>query len=160
MDRLLAWLLPHDVLEEVLGDLHEVFYRQVPEKGIVKAKRAYLLRALPYLRLYYLKRKSKTYAYPKPLFIDMLRNYFTITFRTLARNKVYSGINILGLSIGLAAAMLILLYTKDEISYDRFHGMRPISTGLSTSALTPTAAWQEQREYRLAAGPDVQQGNS
>lgn len=36
-------------------------------------------------------------------------------------NKVYSGINIMGLSIGLAAAMLIVLYSKDEVSYDRFH---------------------------------------
>ena len=36
-------------------------------------------------------------------------------------NKAYSGINIMGLSIGLAAAMLIVLYSKDEVSYDRFH---------------------------------------
>jgi ABC-type antimicrobial peptide transport system permease subunit len=137
MDHLLAWLLPHDVLEEVLGDLHEVYYRQVPEKGVGRAKRAYLLRALPYLRLYYLKRKSRTYAYPKPLFMDMLRNYLTITFRNLARNKVYSGINILGLSIGLAAAMLILLYTKDEISYDRFHENAPHIYRIVNKRLNP-----------------------
>jgi putative ABC transport system permease protein len=37
------------------------------------------------------------------------------------RNKVYSFINIAGLSLGLACAMLIILYTKDEISFDRFH---------------------------------------
>lgn len=37
------------------------------------------------------------------------------------RNKVYSFINIGGLSIGLACAMLIILYVKDEVSYDRFH---------------------------------------
>ncbi len=137
LDRLLAWFLPHDVLEEVLGDLHEVFYRQAAEKGAGKAKRAYLRRALPYLRLYYLKRKSKTYAYPKPLFTDMLRNYFTITVRHLVRNKVYSGINILGLSFGLAAAMLILLYTKDEASYDRFHENGPQIYRIVTRGLNP-----------------------
>lgn len=37
------------------------------------------------------------------------------------RNKAYSTINIVGLSLGLACAMLIILYTKDELSYDRFH---------------------------------------
>ena len=37
------------------------------------------------------------------------------------RNKIYSAINILGLSIGLGCAMLILLYVKDETSFDRFH---------------------------------------
>ncbi len=51
----------------------------------------------------------------------MLRNYFTIAFRTLLRNKVYSTINICGLALGLAVAMLIILYAKDEVSYDQFH---------------------------------------
>lgn len=39
----------------------------------------------------------------------------------LFRNKSYSAINIAGLSLGLACAMLIILYTKDELSFDRFH---------------------------------------
>ena len=51
----------------------------------------------------------------------MLKNYFSTTFRNLARNKAYSFINIAGLSLGLACAMLIMLYVKDEVSFDRFH---------------------------------------
>ncbi len=51
----------------------------------------------------------------------MFKNYFTIALRNLSRHKVYTFINIAGLSIGLACAMLILLYVKDEVSYDRFH---------------------------------------
>jgi putative ABC transport system permease protein len=51
----------------------------------------------------------------------MFRNYFKTAFRNLQRNKVYSAINILGLSLGLACGMLIILYVKDEVSYDRFH---------------------------------------
>jgi len=51
----------------------------------------------------------------------MFKNYFKIAIRNLKRNKAFSFINISGLSIGLACCMLILLYTKDEISYDRFH---------------------------------------
>jgi putative ABC transport system permease protein len=50
----------------------------------------------------------------------MLKNYFKTAFRSLARNKVYSFINIAGLSIGLACVMLIMLYVKDEVSFDRF----------------------------------------
>ena len=42
-------------------------------------------------------------------------------WKNLLRNKVYSIINIAGLSIGLACCMLIILYGKDELSYDRFH---------------------------------------
>jgi putative ABC transport system permease protein len=51
----------------------------------------------------------------------MIKNYFKTAFRNLARNKIYSFINIAGLSIGLACAMLIMLYVKDEVSFDRFH---------------------------------------
>jgi putative ABC transport system permease protein len=50
----------------------------------------------------------------------MFKNYFKIAFRNLQRNKVYSFINIAGLSLGLACAMLIILYVKDEVSFDRF----------------------------------------
>src|SRR5436190_3402988 len=51
----------------------------------------------------------------------MIKNYFKTAFRNLARNKVYSLFNIAGLSIGLACAMFIMLYVKDEVSFDRFH---------------------------------------
>lgn len=51
----------------------------------------------------------------------MYRSYLKTAIRNLLRNKVYSFINIAGLSLGLACAMLIVLYVKDEVSYDRFH---------------------------------------
>src|SRR6478609_5445145 len=51
----------------------------------------------------------------------MFKNYFKIAFRNLHRNKVYSFINIAGLTIGLACTMLIILYVKDEVSFDKFH---------------------------------------
>ena len=52
----------------------------------------------------------------------MFKNYFKTALRNLTRNKVYSFINIIGLSLGLSCSMLIILYVKDEVSYDRFHG--------------------------------------
>jgi putative ABC transport system permease protein len=55
----------------------------------------------------------------------MIRNYFKIAWRNIIRNKVFSSINILGLSLGLAVVMLITLYVKDELSYDRFHAQGP-----------------------------------
>src|SRR6186713_361268 len=51
----------------------------------------------------------------------MIKNYFIVAWRNLWRNKIFAIIKILGLSIGLTVCMLIFLYTKDEISYDRFH---------------------------------------
>jgi putative ABC transport system permease protein len=51
----------------------------------------------------------------------MLKNYFKIAFRNLLRNKAFSVINISGLAIGMASAMLILLWIQNEVSYDQFH---------------------------------------
>lgn len=51
----------------------------------------------------------------------MFRNYFLTAFRNLNRNKLFSAINLSGLALGLACVMLILLFIKDELSYDRFH---------------------------------------
>lgn len=51
----------------------------------------------------------------------MLKNYFTIAIRNLFKNKVYSGINIIGMAIGLACCLTIGLFIRDELSYDRFH---------------------------------------
>lgn len=51
----------------------------------------------------------------------MYKNYFKIAFRNLIRFKAYSLINIFGLAIGLAACILILLFVKDELSYDKFN---------------------------------------
>ena len=51
----------------------------------------------------------------------MIRNYLTIAIRNLLRHPVYSLINIIGLAIGMAACMLIVLYIQDELSYDHYH---------------------------------------
>lgn len=51
----------------------------------------------------------------------MLKNYLKIAFRSLLKNKVYSVINIVGLSVGMACCILILFHVQDELSYDNFH---------------------------------------
>jgi putative ABC transport system permease protein len=51
----------------------------------------------------------------------MLRNYLTVALRNLWRNKAFSFINIFGLSVGLAAGILLLLWVQEELSFDKFH---------------------------------------
>jgi putative ABC transport system permease protein len=68
----------------------------------------------------------------------MLKNYFLTAWRNLARNKTYSFTNLAGLSIGLASVMLILLYVKDEVSFDRFHANGPHIYRLVHESLDPT----------------------
>jgi len=51
----------------------------------------------------------------------MIRNYLLIAVRTLRRNKLFSLINIFGLALSVAVGMMVILRTKDALSYDRFH---------------------------------------
>lgn len=51
----------------------------------------------------------------------MIKNYFKVAFRQLIKNKGYSFLNILGLSLGMACALLILLWVNDEYQYNKFH---------------------------------------
>ena len=52
---------------------------------------------------------------------NMFKNYFKIAFKNIMRNKIFSFINIFGLASGMACSLLIFLFVKDEISYDRFN---------------------------------------
>lgn len=51
----------------------------------------------------------------------MLKNLFKIAFRNIFKDKVYSAINILGLTIGITCSMFLFMYILDELSYDRYH---------------------------------------
>jgi len=51
----------------------------------------------------------------------MLQNYFKIAWRNLVKNKLYSSLNIFGLTIGMASALLILLWVQSEVNTDRFY---------------------------------------
>jgi putative ABC transport system permease protein len=51
----------------------------------------------------------------------MLNNYFKIAWRNLIKNRIFSFINVFGLTVGLTSFLLIALYTFDELTFDRFH---------------------------------------
>jgi putative ABC transport system permease protein len=51
----------------------------------------------------------------------MIKNYFKVAWRNLEKNKVFSFINIIGLSVGLTCCMLITVYLYNELSYDKYH---------------------------------------
>src|SRR5688500_4828297 len=51
----------------------------------------------------------------------MLSNYFKVAIRNILKYKFFSAINILGMTIGITACLMIILYVTDELSYDRFH---------------------------------------
>ena len=51
----------------------------------------------------------------------MIRSYLKTVWRNFVRNKLFSFINLIGLSMGIAAVLLIGIYFQNELSYDNFH---------------------------------------
>lgn len=125
-DKLLSFFLPDDLAEELRGDMHEQFEVHMEEAGFTKARWLYIWEVLRFCRPYYLKRRYMAqsqlnyYYTPVSTFsLIMIRNYFTIAWRNLLRNKAFSAINILGLAIGISCFMLIAVFVNNELSYDR-----------------------------------------
>ena len=123
---LLHWFCPPHRAEELEGDLDELFQQRVRELGIRKARWRYVRDVVSLLRPSLIRRdntclvSTNENTYPKPAYTTMLRNYLKIAYRNLAKNRVYSFINIGGLAVGMAVAMLIGLWIYDELSYDRY----------------------------------------
>lgn len=120
IDRLLTIIIAPHFLEDILGDLHEIYALHARQGNTRTARMRYLLASVRYVRPYFMKRKPRTYS-PTYIFSPaMIRNYLKISLRTLGKNKVYSFINITGLAMGMAVAILIGLWIYDELSFDRY----------------------------------------
>ena len=68
----------------------------------------------------------------------MFENYFKIAFRNLWKHKVFSFINIMGLTVGMTACFLIFLYVRFELSYDNMHGKADRIYRLVSDIKTPS----------------------
>ncbi|MEM1134747.1 MAG: permease prefix domain 2-containing transporter, partial [Bacteroidota bacterium] len=119
LDKLLERFCAPHLLEEVMGDLHERYYLKAQKMGEAKARKWYWREVLAYMRPTILKRQTSHYS--KPLFTDMIRNYFKVALRNITRNKAFSAINIFGLALGMTCFLFIFLWIQDERSIDNFH---------------------------------------
>lgn len=119
---LLRWMHPENTIEEVDGDLDELYAHVYLRSGKSQALLRYLGNVISVLPPFVRRRRSQfKYEQSFSLSPDMLKNYFKIAWRNIVRQKAYSILNIAGLSIGMACSILILLWVQNELSYDRFH---------------------------------------
>ncbi|MEO1051112.1 MAG: ABC transporter permease [Bacteroidota bacterium] len=115
--QFLRWFCREDYLEEVEGDLIEVFEKQY-EQSPSQARRKFRWSVLGHFRPEFIKafkigQNSNRTA--------MIRHNILLTYRNYSRNKVTFFINLLGLSTGLACSILIYLWVIDELKMDKFH---------------------------------------
>lgn len=104
-----------DFLEEIEGDLFELYHRRMHEYGKLIAWIRFhwdVIRSLRWNAL-----KNFTFF----IRIAMWQNFFKMAFRNIKRQKAFTAINVTGLAIGISTCILMLLWIQDEVSYDRFH---------------------------------------
>ena len=115
--RILNGFLRDDLAEEVLGDLEEKFYVALKTKSLFTAKLGYWYQVLHYLRPFAIRKSRPIHSNHYAMF----QSYFKIGWRNLLKNKGYSLINIGGLAMGMAVALLIGFWMLDELSFNQYH---------------------------------------
>ena len=115
--RFFRWYCHPGYLEDIEGDLLERFETNVETKGMANARRGFTLDVIRLFRPGIIRPWE---GYQQLNHYGMFKNYFTITYRNLLKQKLYAFINIGGLAIGLTCFILIMLYIQHELSYDRF----------------------------------------
>jgi putative ABC transport system permease protein len=118
--RFLRWYCRAELLDEVEGDLAELFGRRVEEQGLFRARLRYCLNVLMFLQPDYIRKRQH---YPTN-HTAMFSNYLKIAIRNVLAKKFYSVLNILGLAVGMAAFLMIVQYVIFEQSYDDFHAQK------------------------------------
>lgn len=134
-------------LEEVNGDLLEVFEWRVSSIGPRKARLRYFLDVFSALRMMKISVKVG-FGFSR----YMLFSFIKTAFRSFKRNRSYTALNLFGLVLGMASALFILEYVSDELNYDQFEGAenmyrisqdfvrnneRIYKTAVTTGALAP-----------------------
>jgi len=117
-DRFLEWYCNPALLEEIQGDAYELYYRALKTDSRRWARIRFVWNVIRFFRWKNIKRSKKSTANRS---VIMYQNYFTVFKRGFMRHKGYSFMNVLGLAIGIACFLLISIYIRDEVSYDRFH---------------------------------------
>ncbi len=109
---LLNWLLA-DVWNTPAGDFEEAFHRIAATEGPTQARRWYRRQTLTLLP----DRLKEKLIWNSVMFVTNLK----VSVRSLRRNPGFAAINMGGLAVGMAACILIMLFVRDELSFDAFH---------------------------------------
>lgn len=116
--KLLRLFLKNEYLEEIEGDMEEVYTDTLKQHSLKKARRMYNREVIKLLRPILIRRMSGN----KQLnYIGMLQHNILVALRNFRRHKSSFLINLTGLSTGLACTLLIYLWVNDEMKIDRFH---------------------------------------
>lgn len=112
--QFLRWFCREDYLDEIEGDLMEIYQRQY-KLSPTKAKRLFTWSVIRYFRPEFIKSFRST----NHNSIAMFSNYLKTGWRNLAKYKMYSAISIGGFALGITACLFIALFIRQQSAYDK-----------------------------------------
>jgi putative ABC transport system permease protein len=116
--RFFRWFCDQEVVEDIEGDLTEMFQLESVRSSVAKARLKFFFNVLRLFRPGIIRKFNHLPSFNQS---PMFRNYFITAIRSLARSREFSLINIVGLAVGLATFSLISFYVYHELSFDRYH---------------------------------------
>ncbi len=124
-EKILLWYCGHAVIEDLLGDSQELFYRDLKHMRAWRARLNYWKHILSLLVSYSVERRKKKAAYhylsSRTFSPAMFKNYLTIAGRNLIKHKFFTVLNVLGLAIGMSISLLLIAMLSFLWTYDNFH---------------------------------------
>ena len=134
-------------LEEFFGDLQEIYEERMLLKGPFHAKLMYWVDVLHLLIGFSRLRKQIKTQNNNGM---MIRSMFKIAWRNAMRQKQFTLLNMLGLTLGIATSLVIGLYVYDELTYDTFH-----TYGDRIYRVNQPAIWGDWEQQYASTGPNV-----
>ncbi|NOT76959.1 MAG: FtsX-like permease family protein [Cyclobacteriaceae bacterium] len=110
-------------VEDLRGDIEELFYVNIERMPVWKARLNYWMHTLSLVTSYAVKKRKKsiTEFSSAEYSMDILKSYFLIATRSLAKHKFFTIINVLGLAIGMSISLLLIAMITFVSTYDDFH---------------------------------------
>ena len=147
-EKFLESFCSYDFLPTALFDLEEMYREDLEKHGRRSADFRYWKRAISIV--YHLYHKGKSQHSTNR--IAMLKNDIILSFRNFKKDKAYSVINTLGLTLGFSAFILISLFVNHELSFDRFHKDHELIHRLSLIRVHPISGMTEFSGTSASAG--------
>jgi putative ABC transport system permease protein len=124
-EKILNWYCGHAVIEDLLGDSQELFYRDLNHMPAWRARLNYWKHILSLLISYSVEKRKKKAAFhylsSATFSPAMFKNYLTIGGRNLIKHKFFTILNVLGLAIGMSISLLLIAMLSFLWTYDAFH---------------------------------------
>ncbi len=109
----LQWFCKEEIVEEITGDLHEIWLEESEIKGKNFARVLYIIRVISFCKFSNIAFKNSNNN------LMLFKNYILIAFRNFIKYKNHTSFNLMGLVIGLTASILMIKYVSDELSFDK-----------------------------------------